>query len=159
MNAIDPALARAAEGGLLIRLRRDGAPPLRFAGRKLAAQDGACAQAGLWHEIGFYAGRGGDWALGITLWRASPRGRAAVRCHAWRFDTLETAVVAVETHDAAGDVCPGIAAPELPLDDAAATPLTLALRAAGLERVRRDVARRYRIGAGALLAALAWQGK
>lgn len=144
-----------APGWNLIRLRRDGEHPLRFSGRLVDRHDGAVPRATMWHDIALYRTAAAGFAVEIVAQRLAPSGTTQpARCHAAMFDTLDEALVRMETHDPAQDVCPGIAVPAFRLDDPAMPAATLMMQAAALHGLCRDVARRYRIGVGVLLAGI-----
>ena len=142
-------------GWSVIRLRRDGLPPLRFAGRLVARHGGRPASATLWHEYGLYRTVAAGYAAEIVAWAAQPEGPRPTRCHAMLFDTLDAALSGFEEHDAARDICPGLAAPELACRVTETPPAGLAMQAAALRVSCQDVTRRYRIGVGAFLAGIA----
>jgi hypothetical protein len=146
MNAMSRGLPLAP-----VRLRRDGQPPLRFLGAEIGHHDGHEPQAGLWHDVALYRDDAGGYVVAIVARMAA----GAARCHAVRADTLDAALTRLETHDAAGDLCPGVSAPALDCDDPALSPATLIVRAAALRCALEDVERRYRIGVGRFLMALA----
>jgi hypothetical protein len=158
MNVLAPAAWR------LIRLRRDGMMPLRFSGRPIARHQGTPVQAAVWHDLGLYQVADGGYAVDIVA-RASAaagthgwpfrRDGAAVRCHAVLAATLEEALAVLEGHDAAADLCPGITAPAIVLDETIMSPATLLIQAAALNAALLDATRRYRIGVGAFLFRLA----
>jgi hypothetical protein len=147
----------------LIRLRRDGLPPLRFHGRTIARHDGRLPGATLWHDIALYRTATAAFAIEVVAQlavavphRAQPAlGDCLVRparCHAAMFDLLDDALTALECHDASRDVCPGISAPSVSFGDPDVSPAMLVMQAAFLQGFCRDVVRRYRIGIGVLLA-------
>ena len=156
MNALSERSGSNRAAGALIRLRRDRAPPLRFAGRLIAQQSGRFPQARLWHDIALYRAYGGGWAVAIVAWRADIDVTATVRCHADLFPSLDEAVQRIETHKADADICPGLAAPDIAIDDPRVDAATLLIQAVALDRSRRETERRYRIVSGTLLASLAW---
>jgi hypothetical protein len=125
-----------------IRLRRDGMPPLRFSGRLIARHP--APPGALSHGMALYDTVDAGYAVEIAAWS---EGRPA-RCHAAVFGGLEPALAMLEGHDATADICP-------PLLDGAMPAAELALRAAALRALCRDVEARYRAGVGAFLAAVA----
>ncbi len=155
MNAMSHASIRAAAHGL-IRLRRDGAAPLRFDGRLIGRHDGCVPGAALWHDLALYRTAGGGYAAAIlaVLRTQGCNPPHAVACHAALADTLDQALTWLETHDAAADICPGLSAPALSVDDPHLPPAALMLQAAALYCACQDVVRRYRIGVGAFLSSL-----
>ena len=151
-----------------IRLRRDGLPPLCFTGRMIARHDGRVPGAMLWHDIGLYRAATATYGVEIVaqLLVAAPDPAPLAPngvhsrptcCHAALFDTLDGALTALESHDASQDVCPGVSAPSLSLNDPATPPAMLLMQAAVLQGFCRDVVRRYRIGVGVLLADIGLQ--
>jgi hypothetical protein len=141
----------------LIRLRCDGQAPLRFEGRLLARHDGLEATALVWHEIALYHVATGGYAVQITAHLRSAADTAAevVCCHAALLPTLETAVAALEQHDAAHAAMPGRTVPSLDVCDQAVSPTNLLLQATRLAALQRDIVERYRVSVGALLFNLA----
>jgi hypothetical protein len=162
--------ARDAEGtvGTIswgpISLRRDGLPPLRFSGYLIARYDGRVRHVPLWHDIALYRTQDGFYVthliVNFTLTSedsVSPEhGRAnlAARCHAVAFQSLEEAVCSLEGHDASHDICPGLSAPALVVDNVVLSPAALAMQAMILRGFCQDAVIRYRIGVGALLAGI-----
>lgn len=143
----------------LIRLRRDGLPPLRFRGRLIARHDGAVRRASLWHDLALYRTPEACFVVEIVAQCVvdQPRPGCQVRparCHAALFETLDAALSRMETHDPTQDICPGTALPEFRPDDPAISTVSLMMQAAVLRGLCGDVARRYRIGVGVLLAGI-----
>jgi hypothetical protein len=150
------ALPDAARIDRLIRLRRDGQRPLRFDGDLIARHNGIIPHAPLWHDLGLYHAACGGYAVEIVAWRAGPAAPGTVaRCHAFLAPDLDAALARLEGHDAARDICPGLSAPNVRLDDPALSPTALVMQAAALHGLRQDVVRRYRIGVGLFLSELA----
>lgn len=149
----------AATACRLIRLRRDGLPPLRFSGRIIGRHDGSVRRATVWHDVALYRTAAAAFAVEIVAQLLTDVPVEAfglqvrpVRCHAALFETLADALTALENHDASQDVCPGISGPSLSLNDASVPTAMLMTQAAVLQGLCRDVVRRYRIGVGVLLA-------
>ena len=72
--------------------------------------------------------------------------------------TRDAALLMLETHDPASDLCPGLSAPAVgdPVPGGrTVSPVVLSLQAAALRAACHDVTRRYRIGVGAFLADIA----
>ena len=137
----------------LIRLRRDGLPPLRFLGAIIARHDGYYPGATLWHDLGLYRTTSGDYVVEIVARQTRATSTGPTRCHAICQPTLDAALLVLETHDPAADLCPGLSAPAL--GDRSVPPVVLAQQAAALQATCHDVTRRYRMGVGAFLAGIA----
>jgi hypothetical protein len=101
-----------------------------------------------------YRSANGGYAVQIVALTPPTR---PTRCHAAAVERLDAALTLLETHDAAADVCPGVSAPAVTLDDPSVSPAALMLQAASLQCACADVVRRYRIGVGAFLASLGLQ--
>ena len=148
MNAVACA---AGEG--LIRLRRDGGFPLRFAGRLIARHDGRAPPATPWHDLALYRSAEAGYAVEIVACtEAGP-----VRCHAILAETLDAALTLFESHDPVADLCPGVTAADLGFDETGLSSTRLAIQAAVLRCAGLDVERRYRVSVGRFLMALARQ--
>jgi hypothetical protein len=137
-------------GWSAIRLRRDGLPPLRFAGRLVARHDRRPGGASLWHELALYRGMAAAAGVEIVAWAAGAAGPFRARCHAALFDRQDDALAFLEEHDAAADTCPGLTAP--PCEGGPAERL---LGAAALRAFRDDAVNRYRMSVGAFLMGIA----
>lgn len=135
-----------------IRLRRDGMAPLRLTGAPLGRSEGWLPGAAIWHDLGVYRRAPAGFAVEIVA--RTPAG--PWRCHALTADTLDAVATVLEAHDSVRDICPGIASDAVALDDPELPLASLVLQAARLRATQLDVRRRYRIGVGRLLAALAW---
>jgi len=157
------AADRPSPAWTLIKLRRDGLPPLRFSGRLIARYRGIAPRVALWHDLGLYRTAAASFVVEIVAQHLVPSPDIAplepsgfqvrpARCHAALFETLDGALTRLETHDAACDVCPGISAPALSFNDPSIPPALLVMQATALQGFCGDVVRRYKIGVGAMLA-------
>lgn len=128
----------------VVRIRRDGQPPLRFTGRLIARHTPRADAVS--HGMALYDVADGGYAVEIAAWC----GGRPVRCRAALCETLDRALTMLECHDAAADISP-------PLLDESLPAAELALRAVALRTLCRDVETRYRSDVGAFLASVALQ--
>ncbi len=145
----------ADPGWGLIRLRRDGQPPLRFVGRLIDRHQAPVDGDTLQHDLALYLTAAPGFAVEIVARAARGDRSYPVRCHADLFDTLDGALTRLETHDPSRDICPGLSAPAPAFTDPAVSPARLALQAAALQSACQDISRRYGVAVGALLARIA----
>jgi len=146
----------------LIRLRRDGLPPLRFEGILLAhhteTQPSAAPVETVWHELALYRVATGGYAAAIVVhFAAAALAPRIIACHAVLMSELNLTIDWFERHDAGQDGVPGLSLPDVTFDNPAVPPARLLLQAARLAAMQRDIIRRYRIGVGTFLLTLAGQ--
>jgi hypothetical protein len=155
-------VAACAPPATLIRLRRDGQPPLRFTGRLIAYHSGQAGMTACWHDLALYAAQPSSFAASITAQRgtsragADPRAGAQeaepVRCHAALWDGLEPAIRMFETHDAGRDAEAVLIAPLCRFRHLRGPAAWQHM--AGIEAARGALVHRYHAAVGTFLASL-----
>ena len=140
-----------------IRLQRDGAPPLRFAGRLLARHRGGAPEMTAWHDLALYGTAAGQFVVEIVAWAGLFGGNIhRSRTHALHAVTLEAALNLFETHDPLGDLWPDTLPPATGFESPARAVAQLSLEVAALHATCHDMMLQYRGAVGQLLARLAW---
>ena len=84
------------------RIARKGARPLRFNGSELAMAMSFTPGIPYWYEINIYRTTNAEFVAAVRLFHQSEDKYDTVE--AWSFSSLEEALVAIETYDAASDV-------------------------------------------------------
>lgn len=144
-----PAAPRGprAGGATAFTLRRSGARPLSFTGRRLAHHSGERSGAAQWHELSLYATEEGGYVAEIRV-QGATQGEAG-QFHVAAFEEMEAALRFFETHDARHDV-----ASDIPIDDAALSPAELMVHAATLKVRVAEAVSGYRAVLSAFLTAM-----
>ncbi|MGL4239964.1 MAG: hypothetical protein ACRCTI_02505 [Beijerinckiaceae bacterium] len=147
---LDALMLRArvneAFGASAQELRRDGRPPLRFEGRKLAEATSFTPGTSLWYEVGAYVGRDG-YVAAVKVFKKSPHEKDM---HvAETFGQLPDMMTWLETYDPAHDVTV-----TGDLTDRRLSPAEAMVRAAALRQRMAEARSEYRAAAGDVLTEL-----
>jgi len=138
-------------------VRRNGHSPLLFDGRCLARFSGIATSLVRWYALAVYQVDAGGYILEIVYWQnALPAKHDAQRamCHAEFCADIACAIARIENHDPVRDLCPGLSAPNVAVDDDRISAATLQVQASSLRLACIDAIYQYRLAAGQLLTEL-----
>jgi hypothetical protein len=146
--------------GVHHRLRRDGAPPLHFVGRRLVYGSG-CGPTGIlnaraWHDVTLYETELFNFVVEIILVLKSFDGSKRISFHSASFaESLQNALSFIENYQPIKDLYPGVTLPLLsvPNDEQAFSDVTVALEE--IFRARHNIELQYKKMVGKLLLSVA----